>query len=132
MEKIKAIQNTAKLCWKCLKEKEPLHIIKFGPLGYGSSFDNCQTKIQLCEECFQKSNPDIWSEEIVYMDLLIISMRMKYLHILILFQSKAGNLYGMNSMMTDIRWTHKTGSTIRLGFSHMKWQKSMDCFQHRR
>lgn len=66
MEKIKAIQNTAKLCWKCLKEKEPLHIIKFGPLGYGSGFDNCQTKIQLCEECFQKSNPDIWSEEIVY------------------------------------------------------------------
>ena len=66
MEKIKAMRNTANLCWKCLKEKNPIHVMEFGPLGYGSGFDNCQTKIQLCEECYQKSNPDIWSKETVY------------------------------------------------------------------
>lgn len=66
MEKIKAISNTANLCWKCLKEKSSIHVMKFGPLGYGSGFDNCSTKIQLCEECYQKSNPDIWSKEIIY------------------------------------------------------------------
>lgn len=66
MEKIKAIRNTEKLCWKCLKEKNLIHVMEFGPLGYGSGFDNCQTKIQLCEECYQKSNPNIWSKETVY------------------------------------------------------------------
>lgn len=66
MKKIKAIKNTEKLCWKCLKEKDIIHEMHFGPLGYGSGFDNCSTKIQLCEECYQASNPDIWSKEVVY------------------------------------------------------------------
>lgn len=66
MEKIKAIKSTEKLCWKCLQEKDNIHKIEFGPLGYGSAFDCCSTKIQLCDECYKASCPEIWSDELVY------------------------------------------------------------------
>ncbi|WP_373262205.1 hypothetical protein [Hungatella hathewayi] len=66
MEKIKAIKSTEKLCWKCLQEKENIHKLEFGPLGYGSMFDCCSTQLQLCDECYEASNPEIWSLERVY------------------------------------------------------------------
>lgn len=66
MEKIKALQNTDKLCWKCLNESEKIITMKFGPLGYGSNFDCCSTKIQLCDACYKESKPEIWSEKLVY------------------------------------------------------------------
>lgn len=66
MEKIRAIENSDKLCWKCLKEQERIHTMEFGPLGYGSGFDCCSTKIQLCDACYNESNPETWSEKLVY------------------------------------------------------------------
>lgn len=66
MEKIRAIKNSDKLCWKCLKEQEGIHTLEFGPLGYGSGFDCCSTKIQLCDACYNESIPEIWSKKLVY------------------------------------------------------------------
>lgn len=66
MEKIKAIKSTEKLCWKCLQEKDDIHKIEFGPLGYGSAFDCCSTKTQLCDECYKVSCQEIWSDELIY------------------------------------------------------------------
>lgn len=66
MEKIKAIKNTEKLCWKCLKEKDMIHLIELENLGYGSIFDSCSAKIQLCEECYNDKGPDFWSKELTY------------------------------------------------------------------
>lgn len=64
-QKILAMKNTEHLCWKCLKKKENIHVIEFGPLGYGSGFDCSSTKIQLCDDCFKESER-IWSQELVY------------------------------------------------------------------
>lgn len=51
-----------------LKEKDDIHTINLGDCGYGSIFDNFRTKVQLCDECFNKSQKDkpIWSMDIVY------------------------------------------------------------------
>lgn len=61
VKRIKAIHNTDCLCWKCLKEhnKDKIHIIKIGSLGYNSCFDNFSTQIQLCDDCYNE-NPEWW------------------------------------------------------------------------
>lgn len=68
VKKIKAIHNADCLCWKCLKEKSDIHNIKISDCGYGSTFDNFTTQIQLCEECFNESQKDkpIWCMDKVY------------------------------------------------------------------
>ena len=67
-KKIKAICNTDKLCWKCLKESDNMHQIHIPDCGYGSRFDSFSTQLQLCESCFADSQKDkpIWNMEIVY------------------------------------------------------------------
>ena len=65
MEKIKAIKDCHGLCWKCLKTFENVRVIKINGLGYGSLFDEFGTEIHLCEDCYNKSNPDIWSLNII-------------------------------------------------------------------
>lgn len=68
IKQAKAIHNTKCLCWKCLKEKSDIHIIRIPDCGYGSTFDNFTTQIQLCEECFCESQKDkpIWCMDKVY------------------------------------------------------------------
>lgn len=65
MSKIKAIKNHNGLCWKCLNSfnESQIHIIKIPSLGYGSEFDGWATEIHLCNDCYQESNPKIWSME---------------------------------------------------------------------
>lgn len=67
-KKIKAICNTDKLCWKCLKEFDIIHHIHILDCGYGSRFDSFSTQLQLCEPCFTDSQNDkpIWNMKIVY------------------------------------------------------------------
>jgi hypothetical protein len=62
--KIKPIRNSKNLCWKCLKHKTHINVIEFGNLGYGSSFDGWGSRIQLCDHCYQESNPKIWDTKI--------------------------------------------------------------------
>ena len=66
--RIKAINHSDRLCYKCLKEKDNIHTINLGSCGYGSIFDNLRTKVQLCDECFNESQKDkpIWNMDIVY------------------------------------------------------------------
>lgn len=63
--KVKAIKNHKGLCWNCLQtfDESQIHIIKIPSLGYGSEFDGWSTKIHLCNDCYQESNPEIWSME---------------------------------------------------------------------
>lgn len=63
MNQIKAIKNTSKLCWKCLKEHDEINNITINPLGYGSIFDGWGTRIQLCKSCYENSDPRIWTGE---------------------------------------------------------------------
>ena len=50
-------------CMKCLKEfkDKDLIDIEIPELGYGSDFDGINTKLILCKDCFEKSNPQIWN-----------------------------------------------------------------------
>ena len=63
-KRVKAIHNSDCLCWKCLKKhnKDMIHIIEIGALGYNSRFDNLSTRIQLCDDCYNV-NPDWWKLE---------------------------------------------------------------------
>jgi hypothetical protein len=54
-----AIKNIGHTCCNCLKEGEVNHI-HIGALGWGSSFDNFSTQIDLCDECLEKTNPEWW------------------------------------------------------------------------
>ncbi len=58
-----AIANPENVCFKCLKETKviKLHI---SALGYGSSFDNFSTRINLCEDCIAQTNSEWWNFEI--------------------------------------------------------------------
>lgn len=63
-KRVKAIHNSDCLCWKCLKKhnKDKMHVIEIGALGYNSRFDNLSTRIQLCDDCYNV-NPDWWKLE---------------------------------------------------------------------
>lgn len=69
-KRIVAIKDDDCLCYKCIqkKNKEKIHIIHIGSMGYGSDFDNFGTKLQLCDECYVESIKDkpIWDMEVVY------------------------------------------------------------------
>ena len=65
MSKTIAIKDHEGLCWNCLQTKDNIRKIEIPELGYGSGFDGAGTEIHLCEECFQKSNPEIWTLETV-------------------------------------------------------------------
>lgn len=60
MDKIETIINNEYLCWHCLKENNKTKTIHIGALGYGSSFDNLSTQIQLCPDCLSKTNENWW------------------------------------------------------------------------
>ncbi len=65
MEQVKAMKNNIGLCWKCLKSfhKSRIHTISIPEMGYGSSFDGNGTRVQLCDSCYEESNPQIWYME---------------------------------------------------------------------
>jgi len=54
-----AIDNIGDTCCNCLKETE-VHNIHIRALGWGSSFDNFSTQIDLCDECLKLTNPEWW------------------------------------------------------------------------
>ena len=59
-----AIENPENVCFNCLKETK-IHKIHIPALGYGSSFDNFSTRINLCDECMKLTNSEWWKLEIV-------------------------------------------------------------------
>lgn len=68
---IVALKDTKNLCYKCLQKKDKVHKIKIGGSGYGSSFDNFSTSLQLCDDCYKESTKDkpIWNMKTVYGDM---------------------------------------------------------------
>lgn len=65
-----AIENPDHVCFNCLKELsiDQLHNIVIPSLAWGSRFDNWSTQIQLCNECFEKTNLKWWELEEVFDD----------------------------------------------------------------
>lgn len=59
-----AIENPENVCFNCLKETK-VHKIHIPALGYGSSFDNFSTRIQLCDDCCSVTNPDWWKLNVI-------------------------------------------------------------------
>lgn len=54
-----AIKNIGSTCCNCLKETK-IHHIHIRALGWGSSFDNFSTQLDLCDECLALTNPEWW------------------------------------------------------------------------
>lgn len=61
-DKIKPIKYSEHLCFKCLKEHKHINTYSIYGRGYGSSFDNDNTKLQLCDEC-NESDAEEWFAE---------------------------------------------------------------------
>ena len=51
MSKVKYVKYEENLCFKCLKKKEAINTYELKNRGYGSIYDNDDTKLQLCNEC---------------------------------------------------------------------------------
>ena len=64
--KIKPVKYTKHLCFKCLKEHKHINNYSIYGRGYGSSFDNENTILQLCDECDNKDLNDWFNEEPTY------------------------------------------------------------------
>ena len=62
MNKNVAIQNPENVCFHCLQQKDEgeIHKIHIPEMGYGSGFDGWSSTIQLCDECYQHTNPEWW------------------------------------------------------------------------
>lgn len=65
MPRVLAIKNKRGLCWNCLKPSRMVRVITIPALGYGSLFDEFSTQVQLCEKCFEESNPEIWNKKVI-------------------------------------------------------------------
>ncbi len=59
-----AITNSDNTCCNCLKEGK-VHNIHIRALGYGSGFDNFSTQINLCDECYNLTNPEWWKLNVI-------------------------------------------------------------------
>lgn len=64
--KIKPITNKNCTCMNCLQEfsSDQLNIIEIKELGYGSAFDDINTKVILCKKCYDESNSKIWNMKV--------------------------------------------------------------------
>lgn len=60
--KIKPIEYSEHLCFKCLNEHDHINTYAIYGRGYGSSFDNVSTKLQLCNQC-NKDDLKEWFDE---------------------------------------------------------------------
>lgn len=47
--------DIGKTCLNCLSKKKKIHEILYGPLAYGSLFDEVQYHLYLCEDCYEKA-----------------------------------------------------------------------------
>lgn len=54
-----------KLCFKCLKQKDNITTYVLKDRGYGSEFDNLDTKLQLCQDCLEGKHEELekWFSE---------------------------------------------------------------------
>ena len=59
-----AIQYPENTCFNCLQEKQ-VRKIHIPTLGHGSKFTNFSTRINLCKQCEQLTNPEWWKLQIV-------------------------------------------------------------------
>jgi len=59
---LKPTKNPECTCFNCLKETK-VHTIEIAQTGYGSRFDGLSTRIQLCDECYNQTNPNWWKFE---------------------------------------------------------------------
>lgn len=62
-KKVTPIKDYEKICFKCLKEKSKLEKFYLHRSNYGSSFDNCYTYLQICEDCKPKDIEKWFNEE---------------------------------------------------------------------
>lgn len=53
MSKVKYVKYEENLCFKCLQKKEAINTYELKNRGYGSSYDNFNSKLQLCNECVE-------------------------------------------------------------------------------
>jgi len=60
-----ALTNPDNTCCNCLKETTEIHQIKIASLSWGSQFDLWGTQINLCNSCFNLTDPAWWEFEIV-------------------------------------------------------------------
>ena len=51
--------NFDNVCMNCLTEVKKV-TIEIDELGYGSGFDGWGTRLQLCRNCYDKTNPKWW------------------------------------------------------------------------
>lgn len=69
MKNLKIISKkySTRICFKCLKEVEPtnIKIIDFYETGNGSLFNGFNSKMQLCNECYQQCDEDMWKLNII-------------------------------------------------------------------
>jgi hypothetical protein len=61
---IKPVKSPECTCFNCLKETE-VHTIEIPQMGYGSRFDGLSTRIQLCDKCYNQTNPEWWKLEVI-------------------------------------------------------------------
>jgi hypothetical protein len=59
-KEITPITNIGNTCCNCLKETSNIHNISIPSMGWGSGFDNWSTQIDLCDECYSKTNSKWW------------------------------------------------------------------------
>lgn len=67
-KKIKAITNYKGMCFKCLSKNKSVDTFSIYGRGYGSSFDNENTKLQLCKDCQPQGISDWFNEEVDLLD----------------------------------------------------------------
>lgn len=67
-EKKVAIQDPSRSCMKCLGVFDEIKVIEIKALGYGSCFDSESTRVQICKNCLDKTNPEWWNFEIIRKD----------------------------------------------------------------
>lgn len=60
-----AIVNPDITCCSCLKEYDRINEIHINALGYGSAFDGCSTRLNLCDECYKQTNPEWWKLRLI-------------------------------------------------------------------
>lgn len=61
--KAKPVEYNEHICFKCLQNKENIHTYRINYRGYGSMFDNDNTKLQLCDSCNQEELKEYFNEE---------------------------------------------------------------------
>ena len=79
-EHIAITENRDSTCIKCLTDQNTTTRLSIVGMGYGSCFDNDDTDIVLCDQCYNQSKKEIWSniEVIAFSDCGHDFYKLKY------------------------------------------------------